>query len=94
MLSEDLTIDGREYNLDYKEQANRTIIVISSRDWDEQDLKTTTRLRELLAQKLSVDDNPKLPHMLFVHKKQVEGSPAAVPIEELKGIIKACLDEW
>jgi hypothetical protein len=94
LLSENLTINGREYNLDYKEQANRTIIVISSQSWDEQDEETMTRFRESLARSLSVDSNPRLPRMLFVQKKQADGNSTTVPIDELKGIVKACLAEW
>jgi hypothetical protein len=94
MLSEEFTISGREYNFDYKEQANRTIIVISSQNWDKQDDATMTRLRELLAQRVSVNSNPGLPRMLFVQKKQPDGISIAIPIDELKRIIKSCLDEW
>ena len=93
MLSENLTINGREYNFDYKEQANRTIIVISSQSWDEQDAETMTRFRELLAQGVSVNSNPSLPRMIFVQKNQPDGNSTAIPIEELKKIIKTCLDE-
>jgi len=32
--------------------------------------------------------------MLFVKKSQPDGKPAAIPIDELKRIIKNCLDEW
>jgi hypothetical protein len=94
LLSENLTINGREYNLDYKEQANRTLIVISSQDWDQHDMETMMRFRELLALRLSVDSNPRLPRMLFVQKKQADGNGTTVPIDELKGIVKACLNEW
>ena len=93
MLSDDFTINGREYNFDYKEQTNRTIIVISSQSWDRQDDETITRLRELLALRVSVNSNPNLPRMLFVQKKQADGNSASVPIEELKMIVKNSLDE-
>jgi hypothetical protein len=96
VLSENLTINGREYNLDYKEQqqANRTLVVISSQEWDQQDMEMVTKLREQLAQKLAVNSNPQLPRMLFVQKKQTDDTLLPVPIQELKGIIKDCLDEW
>ncbi len=93
MLSEDFTINGREYNFDYKEQANRTLIVISSQSWDRQDAEIVTRLRELLALRVSVNSNPNLPRMLFVQKKQPDGNSTAIPIEELKMIVKNSLDE-
>ena len=93
MLSDDFTINGREYNFDYKEQTNRTLIVISSQSWDRQDDETITRLRELLALRVLVNSNPNLPRMLFVQKKQVDGKSTSVPIEELKMIVKNSLDE-
>ena len=93
LLSEEFTINGREYNFDYKEQANRTIIVISSPSWDRQDAETIARLREMLAVSVSVNSNPNVPRMLFVQKSQPDGNSAAIPIEELKRIIKNCLDE-
>ena len=95
MLSDDFTINGREYNFDYREQhkAKRTIIVVSSQSWDRQDDETITRLRELLALRVSVNSNPNLPRMLFVQKKQADGKSTSVPIEELKMIVKNSLDE-
>jgi hypothetical protein len=94
LLSEEFTIHGREYNFDYKEQINRTVIVISSQSWDRQDAEMMKRLSDLLAQRVSVNSNPKIPRMLFVKKSQPDGNSTAVPIEELKGIVKNCLDEW
>ena len=94
LLSEELRINGREYNFDYKVQANRTIIVISSPSWDGQDAEMMTRLRELLALTVSVKSNPNVPRMLFVQRKEPSGSSTAIPIEELKRTIKNCLDEW
>jgi hypothetical protein len=93
MLSEEFTISGREYNFDYKEQANRTIIVISSQSWDRQDAEIIKRLRELLALTVSVNSNPSLPRMPFVQKNQSDGNSAAIPIQELKKIMKNCIDE-
>ena len=93
MMSEDLEINGRQYNFDYKEQASRTLILISSATWDEQDRGAITRLRELLAVRLVVDPGERLPRMLFVQKKQPNGDLQSVPVEELKRIIKICLEE-
>jgi hypothetical protein len=68
VLSEDLTIDDREYNFDYKEQANRMIIVISSQTRDEHGLDTMTEFRGLFAQRVSVRGTLNLPPMFFSKK--------------------------
>ena len=83
MMAENLEINGRPYNFDYKEQANRTVIAISSLTWDEQDRETITRLRKLLAQSLVVDPSERLPRMIFVQKKEPNGHLHSVSIEEL-----------
>ena len=82
MLSENFTIDDRKYNFDYKEQTNRTIIVISSQTWDEQGPETMTEFRELFAQRVSVSSTPSLPPIFF-SKNQPDGNSSAVLIEEL-----------
>ena len=96
MLSENFMIDGREYNFDYKEQelAHRTLIVISSEFWDEQDMKMVERLRELLAVRLKVTNNPNLPRMVFVQTKKPDGTLVIVPIAEVKDIVKSCIAEF
>jgi hypothetical protein len=66
MVTEDLTIDDCEYNFDYKEQANRTIIVISSQICDEQDPRTMTEFRGLFAQRVPVSSSPSLPPMFLL----------------------------
>jgi hypothetical protein len=91
LLSEQIAIEGRTYNLDYKEQGTRTIIAISSDTWDEQDADNIARLRELLAQDLVIKSNPRLEHMIFVHKNAPNGVLVSVPIGELKAIVKNCL---
>jgi hypothetical protein len=89
-----VTVNGREYNLDYKEQTNRTIIAISSSEmYDEQDENNIMTFSELLSKTLRVDRNPKLPRMLFVQKIDQNGNGASVPIEELRATVKACLKE-
>jgi hypothetical protein len=91
-MSDDFEINGREYNLDYKEQSNRTIIVISSLTWDEQDVEFSNRLQSSLARSLVISTNERLPRMLFVQKREPNGVTASVPILELKQIIKTCLN--
>jgi hypothetical protein len=87
-------INGREYNLDYKEQTNRTIIAISSSEmYDEQDENNIMKFSDLLSKRLRVDRNPKLPRMLFVQKIDQNGNGTSVPIEELRATVKACLKE-
>jgi hypothetical protein len=94
LLSEQVRVNDRKYNFDYKEQANRTIIAISSSEpWDWQDAQAVKRLGQLLSQRLLIDSNPKLPRMLFVHKRDPNGNAVSVPFEELMATVKACLNE-
>lgn len=60
---------------------------------DEQGTNYIMKLSQLLSKRLKVDSNPQVPRMFFVQKSQPDGNFTAVPTEELKAIIKTCLDE-
>jgi hypothetical protein len=99
LLSENVRIRNREYNFDYQEQAARTVIAISSEKWTDEDMENIVVLSQLLGETtwnnfgLLIDSNPRLPRMLFVQKVEPNGNLSSVPIEELKTIIKACLQK-
>ena len=52
------------------------------------------RLRELLAVRLKVTNNPNLPRMVFVQTKKPDGTLVIVPIAEVKDIVKSCIAEF
>ncbi len=100
-MSENLEINGRRYNFDYKQQERRTVVVISSpwseeswneeMPWDDTDNEAIMRLRKSLEQTLAVTANEGVPRMLFVQQKEPDGELRSVPVEELKKTIKTCL---
>jgi hypothetical protein len=94
LLSEQVVVNGRKYNFDYKEQPNRTIIAISSSEiWDERDADAIAKLSLLLSKRFQMSSNPKLHRMLFVQKIDPSGNVANVPIEELKATSEICLQQ-
>jgi hypothetical protein len=92
MNSENLTINDRKYCFEYQEQAARTIITINAEQWTEQDTGNIKKLGQLLGQRLRVHIDPNLPQRLFVQKIEPKENPVSVPIDELKTIVKNCLD--
>jgi hypothetical protein len=101
-MSESVEINNRRYNLGYKQQEYRTVVVISrpwseeslneEMSWDDHDEQLIIRLRKSLAQSLVVGANEGLPRMLFVQQKGPDGELRSVPVEELKKTIKTCLN--
>ena len=87
-------INDRSYRFEYEEQLTRTIITIHSDQSTEQDTANIKKLGQLLAQTLQVHIDSNSPQRLFVQRIDSDGKPVSVSTQELKAVVRSCLDKF